>query len=356
MAQQLTIKQIAQEAGVSVGTVDRVLHNRGKVSPKALEAVQAVLNTQSYKYNLHTSAVAFKKTRKSLHVVISIPSSEKGEYWDLMKNGLDRAFREYSDISIQYEYFFFDQFNSLSCREVYRSVAGMNCSAVILATTFIEETRELCSRLDESGIPYVFVDGFVSGTHPVGAFMVDQISCGRLLARLMDGFTPADSEIAVLLPKRIGTQISNNSALRLQAFKSFFAEHNSPRVLKEGFFSMEGNSSISSEINDFLSGNPNVGGIAVVISAGYYVADALAASGRSDLVVGGFDITDGNARCVEAGSMDFLINQHPGKQGLYAVESMLHYLLYGAPDKNRKERLPIDIVLRENLDSWRGSE
>lgn len=341
---------------MSVGTVDRVLHNRGKVSPKALEAVQAVLNTRSYKYNLHTSAVAFKKTRKSLHIVISIPSSEKGEYWDLMKRGLDRAFREYSDISIQYEYFFFDQFNSLSCRKVYRSVADMNCSAVILATTFIEETRELCSRLDASGIPYVFVDGFVSGTHPVGAFMVDQISCGRLLARLMDGLTPAAAEIAVLLPKRIGTQISNNSALRLQAFKSFFADHKSPRVLKEGFFSMEGNSSISSEISDFLGANPKVGGIAVVISAGYYVADALAASGRSALVVGGFDITDGNARCLEAGTIDFLINQHPGKQGLFAVESMLHYLLYGAPDKNKSERLPIDIVLRENLDSWRSSE
>ena len=52
MAQQLTIRQIAELAGVSVGTVDRVLHNRGRVSPEALAAVQAVLDKQSYKYNL----------------------------------------------------------------------------------------------------------------------------------------------------------------------------------------------------------------------------------------------------------------------------------------------------------------
>ena len=349
MEQQLTIKQIAQLAGVSVGTVDRVLHNRGKVSDRALAAVQAVLDTQSYKYNIHTSAVAFKKTGKSLHLLISIPSSEKGEYWDLVKTGLDRALREYGDITIKYEYCFFDQFSSLSCREVFQTVANRSCSAVILGTTFIEETRELCLKLDERGVPYVFVDGSVPGTHPVGTFMVDQNVCGRLLARLMDGLTPAGTDIAVLLPRRIGTQMSNNSALRLQAFRDYFAENRPGRVIKEGFFSVANSPDESSELDNFLANNPQIGGIAVVISAGYRVADAVSAAGREDIVIGGFDITEGNARCVRARAIDFLINQHPDRQGFYAVESLLHYLLYGAPDKNMRQFLPIDIVFLENL-------
>jgi len=33
----MRIKDIARAAGVSVGTVDRVLHNRGKVSEDALK-------------------------------------------------------------------------------------------------------------------------------------------------------------------------------------------------------------------------------------------------------------------------------------------------------------------------------
>ena len=43
MAKQIKVKDIAQMAGVSAGTVDRVLHKRGNVSAKSQEAVEKVL-------------------------------------------------------------------------------------------------------------------------------------------------------------------------------------------------------------------------------------------------------------------------------------------------------------------------
>ena len=48
MNKKLTIKDIAQLSGVSKGTVDRVLHNRGKVSQKALDSINAVLEQIDY--------------------------------------------------------------------------------------------------------------------------------------------------------------------------------------------------------------------------------------------------------------------------------------------------------------------
>lgn len=45
--QNYTIKDIARMAGVSAGTVDRVLHNRGDVSEKSKEKVQKVLLMKS---------------------------------------------------------------------------------------------------------------------------------------------------------------------------------------------------------------------------------------------------------------------------------------------------------------------
>ena len=349
MSQQLTIRQIAELAGVSVGTVDRVLHNRGRVSPDAMAAVQAVLDKQTYKYNIHTSAVAFRRTGKSFLIVIAIPSSEKGEYWDLVRDGLEKAFHEYSDISIQSQYVFFDQYSSISCREAFRSIESIQCSAVLLGTNFVEETIELCKSLDSRHIPYVFVDGKVQGVNPTANFLVDQDKCGRLLAHLMDGLTPPGAEMAIFLPRRVGAKMSNNSTIRLASFKAYFEEPGRGRLLKEVEFSAENPDQIRSEVSSFLADNPLVKGIAVVTSVVYKVSDVLSASGFKGICVGGFDVTEGNARRVREGTLEFLIDQHPQRQGFCAVESLLHFLLYGVPDASLPEYLPIDIVFRENL-------
>lgn len=62
MAREKTrIKDIAERAGVSVGTVDRVLHNRPNVSKKALEKVQKALDEMDYQPNMYASALAYNK-------------------------------------------------------------------------------------------------------------------------------------------------------------------------------------------------------------------------------------------------------------------------------------------------------
>ena len=59
---KIRIKDIANLAGVSEGTVDRVLHHRGDVSAKSLEAVTKVLDEINYKPNLLARSLASKKT------------------------------------------------------------------------------------------------------------------------------------------------------------------------------------------------------------------------------------------------------------------------------------------------------
>ena len=48
---KIRIKDIAERAGVSVGTVDRIIHGRGNVSPISMERVQKVLDEINYTPN-----------------------------------------------------------------------------------------------------------------------------------------------------------------------------------------------------------------------------------------------------------------------------------------------------------------
>ena len=56
--ERITIKDIAEKAGVSVGTVDRVLHKRPNVSKKSLSLVTKALEEMNYEPNMYASALA----------------------------------------------------------------------------------------------------------------------------------------------------------------------------------------------------------------------------------------------------------------------------------------------------------
>lgn len=57
----ITIKDIAKEANVSAGTVDRVLHNRGGVSQETETKIKKILKQKKFKVNLIASSLAMKK-------------------------------------------------------------------------------------------------------------------------------------------------------------------------------------------------------------------------------------------------------------------------------------------------------
>ena len=55
MAKKIRIKDIADIAGVSAGTVDRVLHNRGHVAEDKRIKIEAALKKMNYTPNIHIS-------------------------------------------------------------------------------------------------------------------------------------------------------------------------------------------------------------------------------------------------------------------------------------------------------------
>ena len=81
----IRIVDIAKMAGVSVGTVDRVIHNRGRVSEENRKKVQAILEMVHYQPNLMARSLASKK---QYHFVANIQSFTKGEYWEAISEDI----------------------------------------------------------------------------------------------------------------------------------------------------------------------------------------------------------------------------------------------------------------------------
>ena len=62
----VTIKDIAKRAGVSRGTVDRVLNNRPGVNPETEAKVRALIEEMGYRPNMAGQILAVKKRRLHL--------------------------------------------------------------------------------------------------------------------------------------------------------------------------------------------------------------------------------------------------------------------------------------------------
>ena len=94
---KLRIKDIAQLAGVSVGTVDRVLHNRGEVKEETKVRIHKIVKELGYTPNIIAKSLASKKTYQ---IAVLLPGPQHGNpYWEKPLDGISKAAAEIKDFN-----------------------------------------------------------------------------------------------------------------------------------------------------------------------------------------------------------------------------------------------------------------
>jgi LacI family transcriptional regulator len=138
MNDKIRIKDIAERAGVSVGTVDRVLHNRPNVSPKAREKVEAALKEVDYHPNMYASALAYNK---SYIFYIVMPRHEQEAYWEEIEQGAHKAMEARRDFHINVRILHYQRFSVESFNEQCDECLSNNPDGVVIVPSALEETR-----------------------------------------------------------------------------------------------------------------------------------------------------------------------------------------------------------------------
>ena len=109
----MTMTEIAKKSGVSIGTVDRVLHNRGKVSEKTKLAVEAVI--EKYGYTPNPLARTLKKNKPFVIGVLMPPPGSGSGYWQMIFKGMKEAESELSAFGIKLEFEYFQRQWKMGC-------------------------------------------------------------------------------------------------------------------------------------------------------------------------------------------------------------------------------------------------
>ena len=341
----IRIVDIAKMAGVSVGTVDRVIHNRGRVSEENRKKVQAILEMVHYQPNLMARSLASKK---QYHFVAIIPSFTQGEYWEAISEGIDKVAAEMETYNITITKLFFDQYNNKTFDDIIRNLLNEKVDGVLIATLFTDSVIRLSQELDRNEIPYVYVDSNIGGQHQLAYFGTESYDAGFIAAKLLMSQLGSHSDILISRIVHSGKNDSNQGKNRREGFCQYLTEQGFEGNIHEVELRIDDTDYNFARLDEIFRANPRIEGAVIFNSTCYILGNYLKERGLENVKLVGYDLIGKNTQLLSEGIITALIAQRPEQQGYDGIKSLCNYLvLKQRPDK--VNLMPIDILIKENL-------
>jgi LacI family transcriptional regulator len=346
----IRIKDIAKLAGVSVGTVDRVLHNRGRVSDEALKKVTSIMEQIDYKPNLIARTLG---TNKNYHVAALLPDPKSDPYWLQANTGIVQAQLEWEQYGIRIELFTFDLMDKDSFQRNAKKVYDANPDAILVAPIFYHESLSVFELFNASGTPYVLFNTNIPEARPLTFIGQNLYQSGRVGAELMHIGQQEGGTLAVL---HIDEDIHESVHLleKERGFRAYFKEKSKVEFNIVDFTFNVKDPSFGDRLKGLIDDH-SLKGIFVSTSKGTAVAASyLSQFGKRDIRMVGYDMLEENLRYLRAGTIDFLINQNPKRQASLGISHLVNYLMFkkSAPDT---DLFPLEVITQQNIDSYLGS-
>jgi len=400
-----TLRDIAEKAGVSIGTVDRVLHKRGRFSPETARRVHQIIREIGYKPNLMARRLSDSRSCR-IGVLLPFPQQDSG-YWSLPLRGIRRAADELEPfgltLSISHYNRYQDNFSQAAARLLETRPDG-----ILMAPLPEQSTREFLGELPPD-IPVIFFDTDLPGVRRTAYIGQDSYQSGRLGARLLqmliNGKTGAANGNRVLLvsPDTENEHLKNRirgfldgsicgvEILKVSVESDLNREHffkqleyhletqprNSGKAPVNGIFVCDASSHF---VADYLAGRKaasaesaapaapaastasatpaastasaapaaSTASATPAASTASAFSTAYAASTGYVPALVGYDLVRENRYWLEQGVIDFLLTQRPADQG-YSGVNRLFRKIFLDEDGPENEYTPIDIVTRENM-------
>lgn len=343
------VKEIARRANVSIGTVDRVLHDRKGVSLKTKERVLAIIKELNYQPNLLARRLA---SRKVIHFATLIPSVSKDtSFWSLPLSGINQAEEEIGQYNIKIDKYFFDQNDRKSFVDQTVNILKKKPDGILLAPDLVEEAIAFTEKCDQLKIPYVFMDSDIEEQNSLSYIGPQLYNSGYLAAHLVNYILKGKDSVLLL---NISRQMYNHHHLlrKEEGFRSYFSEHTIKRKIEKVDIKKAGSGSIERQLTQALSRHKDIKLVFVTNSRVSAVARSLRHLNKKLMLIG-YDFTQENIEALESGDIDFLICQKPGEQAYLGIMALYKKVILNVAVEKR-QYMPIDIVTKENYRFYRN--
>jgi LacI family transcriptional regulator len=337
----LTLRDIARQAGVSLATVDRVLHNRQGVRPDTVRRVKEAIERNAFQPHVAAAELARGRARRFAFVMPSGPNL----FMQQIQSYLGEMSAWLSARRLAVEVVATDVFDASVLASTLESLMGDYDGVAVVALDH-PSVRAAINDLVDGGTRVVTLVSDVPSSrrhHYVG---IDNIAAGRTAGALVGRLVgPRPGKVAIVA----GSQGLRDHAERIFGFNQVMASDFSQLDVLPIIEARDNDERSEQLLMRLLGDHPDIVGLYNVGAGTQGVAKALIDSGRGRQVVFvGHDVTVLTRKLLLQGVMDAAISQNPGHEARAAVRVLLA-LARGEPILSEQEKIRIDIVMRDNL-------
>ncbi|RJE70364.1 LacI family DNA-binding transcriptional regulator [Reichenbachiella sp. MSK19-1] len=343
MAKKITIKEIAKKAGVSIGTVDRVFHNRGRVAEATRQRVLQIAEEGNYSSNVYARSL---RLNRAFTIAVLLP--EDNYYWKKQSEGIHEGIAEHAALGFEVKEYSVQREASTDVTTVLQTVLESEPDGLILTPIFLKAGDEALHQLQDSGVPFVFVDSNIPEVGQLSFVGQDAYQSGMLAGSLLDRGYIKDYVCCVV------TATAND--LKNQAIQErvagLRAYYESVGRAKDSIREVNlARDQVTVEmLRRQLVEERRPVHVFVPNSRSYLVAAALADYREQlQLRMVGYDLVDPNIKLMEDGTIDFVIHQKPKMQGYLAVQSLYKHLMLKT-SVPMEQYMPLELITKQNIE------
>lgn len=327
---------VAELAGVSIPTVDRVVNGRGSVKAETEARVLAAARELQLDRTLNLRPTKILRLGIVLH-------NDENPYLRHLRGSFRRAALRYKHLNLRLLHYNYQQFTTRALLETV-SKAQSECDGLVLDAF---RSRGVDERLREIAIsmPLITLTSDLPNSGRYAFVGSDGIQEGRTAGELMGRFLGgAGGDILIIKGhSRFTLHEQNEIGFRLVISSNFPA----CRII-EVFESKETEKHIYSTVNRALDQYPKLRGIYNDSVGNLEIADALTRAGRTDVTIIANSLTEDNTRLLREGMLDAILNRDTDDDATTAVEIFLKES--GRLDEAYEPQVNQPrIYLRENL-------
>jgi LacI family transcriptional regulator len=334
------IKEIAETLGISIGTVDRALHERRGVSPKTREKVLKTAKRLNYTPNI---AARNLKLNRHLRIGVYLPR-QIASYYDALREGIQKSAAAETSVQIDLKFFDYPRLGEGDLDAMKKS-DWLQFDGVILAPGHPSQFQQISAAAAQNQKPLVCVTTDAPRLIKLASIRADSFVSGAVAAELLGSWIHEQADIAIFT----GDLEVQDHADKLKGFAGSLAM-NAPHLrLIPTVESRDSFELAYASAKKVLEKCPDLRGMYINTANSLPVLKALAESGRLGRIrTITTDLYPELIPYIERGEVSASLYQRPYTQGKLAFEVLAAFLARGVVPHS-DTRLAPHIILRSNL-------